>query len=117
TSIVYASLAVVTFLSRDGELYSRAVFLLAWAQSVMLAPALRSCTRSCFSRCSWWGHPVVIFGADSRGEAVIAALQRQPKTGLRPLAVFDDRPGSPRGIRGVPVFPIAAAALKLRGVQ
>ena len=46
TSVVYASLAAITFLSREGELYSRAVFLLAWAQSVILAPVLRSCTRS-----------------------------------------------------------------------
>jgi Undecaprenyl-phosphate galactose phosphotransferase WbaP len=112
TSIVYASLAGVTFLSREGELYSRAVFLLAWAQSVMLAPLFRSCARSYFSRRVWWGHPVVIFGADSTGEAVIEALQRQPQTGLRPIAIFDDRPAA-RFVRGVPVFPDTSAAPSL----
>jgi Undecaprenyl-phosphate galactose phosphotransferase WbaP len=113
TSVVYASLAATTFLSRDGELFSRAVFLLAWAQSVILAPVLRSYTRSYFSRRSWWGHPVVVFGAESCGQAVVDALQRQPEAGLRPVAVFDDRPGAARSVHGVPVFHEMSAAPKL----
>jgi Undecaprenyl-phosphate galactose phosphotransferase WbaP len=110
TSVVYASLAAMLFLLREGVLYSRAVFLLAWAQSVVLAPMLRSYTRSYFSHRSWWGHPVIIFGADSMGEQVVRALQRQPEAGLKPFAIFDDRADSVRSIRGVPVYRDMAAA-------
>ena len=113
TSVVYASLAAITFLSREGELYSRAVFLLAWAQSVILAPVLRSCTRSYFSRRSWWGHPVAIFGAEPMAEAVVEALQRQPEAGLKPFAIFNDGAGGVRSIRGVPVFRKMSDAPKL----
>ena len=110
TSVVYAALAAITFLSREGALYSRAVFLLAWAQSAILAPVLRSCTRSYFSRRSWWGHPVAIFGAESVAEAVVEALQRQPEAGLKPFAIFSESPGTARSIRGVPVFRDLSAA-------
>ena len=110
TSVVYASLAAILFLSRETVLYSRAVFLLAWAQSVVLAPVLRSCTRSYFSRRSWWGHPAIVFGADSMGEEIVEALQRQPEAGLKPFAIFDDRAGSVRSIRGVPVYRDMTAA-------
>ena len=113
TTVVYASLAAVTFLSREGELYSRAVFLLAWAHSVILAPVLRSYTRSYFSRRCWWGHPVVIFGAESAAEAVVEALQRQPEAGLKPFAIFNDSPGAARSIRGVPIFRKVSDAPKL----
>jgi Undecaprenyl-phosphate galactose phosphotransferase WbaP len=113
TSVVYASLAAITFLSREGVLYSRAVFLLAWAQSVILAPVLRSYTRSYFSRRSWWGHPAIVFGADAAGDAVVEALQREPQAGLKPLAIFDERSGSARSIRGVPVFRDLSAAPQL----
>ena len=113
TSVVYASLAAITFLSREGELYSRAVFLLAWAQSVILAPVLRSFTRSYFSRRSWWGHPVVIFGEEPMAEAVVEALQRQPEAGLKPFAIFNDSVGGVRSIRGVPVFRKMSDAPKL----
>lgn len=113
TSIVYASLAAVTFLSREGELFSRAVFLLAWAQSVILAPVLRSQARCYFSRRSWWGHSVIIFGGEPTAGLVVEALQRQPETGLKPFAVFDDHTNSARSIRGLPVFHEMSDAPKL----
>lgn len=112
TSIVYSALAAVTFLSRDGALFSRAVFVLAWVQLLVLAPLLRSCARSWFSRFSWWGHPAIIFGSGATGEAVVEALQRQREAGLKPFAIFDDRPGV-RSVRGVPVLRDMSAATAL----
>ena len=77
------------------------------------APLLRSCTRSYFSGRSWWGHPVVIFGAESAAEAVVEALQRQPEAGLKPFAVFIDGTSAVRSIRGVPIFRKVSDAPKL----
>ncbi len=60
TSMVYAALAVTVFLLKDAPTYSRAVFLLAWAQTLILVPLLRSLVRAACARKPWWGYPVAI---------------------------------------------------------
>ena len=88
TSVVYAALAVTIFLLKDAATYSRAVFLLAWAQTLILIPLFRALTRSVCSRKPWWGHPVVIVGAPSVAAGIASTLERQPALGLKPVAVF-----------------------------
>ncbi len=88
TSVVYPALAVSIFLLKDAATYSRAVFLLAWAQTLILTPLFRALTRSVCSRKPWWGHPVVIVGAPSVAAGIAATLERQPGLGLKPVAVF-----------------------------
>jgi Undecaprenyl-phosphate galactose phosphotransferase WbaP len=96
TSMVYAALAVSVFLLKDAATYSRGVFLLAWAQTLILCPLFRALARSVCSRKSWWGYPVVIVGAPSVTTGIADALERQPGLGLKPVAVvpanaiFDD---------------------------
>jgi Undecaprenyl-phosphate galactose phosphotransferase WbaP len=90
TSVVYPALAVSIFLLKDAATYSRAVFLLAWAQTLILCPLFRALTRSVCSRKPWWGHPVVIVGAPSVGAGIAATLERQPGLGLKPVAIFDN---------------------------
>jgi len=88
TSVVYPALAVTIFLLKDAATYSRAVFLLAWAQTLILCPLFRALTRSVCSRKPWWGHPVVIVGAPSVAAGIAATLERQPGLGLKPVAIF-----------------------------
>ncbi len=88
TSVVYPALAVTIFLLKDAATYSRAVFLLAWAQTLILTPLFRALARSVCSRKSWWGHPVVIVGAPSVVASIAATLERQPGLGLKPVAIF-----------------------------
>jgi Undecaprenyl-phosphate galactose phosphotransferase WbaP len=88
TSMVYAALAVSVFLLKDAATYSRGVFLLAWAQTLILCPLFRALARSVCSRKTWWGHPVVIVGAPSVAAGIAATLERQPGLGLKPVAVF-----------------------------
>jgi Undecaprenyl-phosphate galactose phosphotransferase WbaP len=88
TSMVYAALAVTVFLLKDAATYSRGVFLLAWAQTLILTPLFRGVARSVCSRKAWWGHPVVIVGAPHVAADIAATLERQPGLGLRPVAVF-----------------------------
>ena len=45
TSLVYPALAVTAFLLKDAAAFSRAVFLLAWAQSLVLVPLVRALLR------------------------------------------------------------------------
>ena len=88
TSVVYPALAVTIFLLKDAATYSRGVFLLAWAQTLILCPLFRAWTRSVCSRKPWWGHPVVIVGAPSVAAGIAATLERQPGLGLKPVAIF-----------------------------
>lgn len=90
TSMVYAALAVTVFLLKDAPTYSRAVFLLAWAQTLLLIPLLRASVRSACARKPWWGHPVVIVAAPHVAARIADTLQRQPALGLKPVAIFAD---------------------------
>jgi len=90
TSVVYAALAVTIFLLKDAATYSRGTFLLAWGNTLILVPLFRTVMRSAYSRKPWWGHPVVIVGAQSVAAAIAATLESQPELGFRPVAVFRD---------------------------
>jgi Undecaprenyl-phosphate galactose phosphotransferase WbaP len=90
TSVVYAALAVTIFLLKDAATYSRATFLLAWCNTLILVPLLRSMVRSACSRKAWWGNPVVIVGARSVTVALAATLESQPELGFKPVAILED---------------------------
>ena len=90
TSVVYAALAVTIFLLKDAATYSRGTFLLAWSNTLILVPLLRSMVRSACSRKAWWGNPVVIVGARSVTMALAAALESQPELGFKPVAILED---------------------------
>jgi Undecaprenyl-phosphate galactose phosphotransferase WbaP len=90
TSVVYAALAVTIFLLKDAATYSRATFVLAWSNSLILVPLLRSMVRSACARKAWWGNPVVIVGARSVTVALAATLESQPELGFKPVAILED---------------------------
>jgi len=120
TSVVYLVLATTTFLFKEGDTYSRGVFLLAWYFSVIIAPLARALLRNLFSHRPWWGYPVVVLGAGKTGHMIIAALQRNPGLGFKPVAVLDDDPDKRGEIAGVPVMgsveqaPELARAYRIR---
>ena len=90
TSVVYAALAVTIFLLKDAATYSRGTFLLAWGNTLILVPLLRSVVRSRCSRNAWWGNPVVIVGARDVTVALAATLEGQPELGFKPVAILED---------------------------
>jgi Undecaprenyl-phosphate galactose phosphotransferase WbaP len=100
TSMVYAALAVSIFLLKDAATYSRGVFLLAWAQTLILTPLFRALARAACSRKPWWGHPVVIVGAPAVAAGIAATLERQPGLGLKPVAVVPVKISGPVHISG-----------------
>jgi len=120
TTLVYLVLGAGTYLFKEGDTYSRAVFLGAWAFSVVLVPPGRALMRHLFAKKKWWGYPVLVLGAGKTGRMVVRTLKRQPGLGLKPVAVLDDDPGKHGALEGVPVVggvelaPVLARELGIR---
>lgn len=120
TTLVYLVLAAGTFLFKEGNAYSRAVFLGAWMLSVVLVPLARALVRHMLAHRPWWGYPVVVLGAGKTGRIVVQALRRNPGLGFKPVAVLDDNPDKHGSLEGVPVVgsmelaPALAAELHVR---
>ena len=93
-SIVYLFLMAGTFLSKTGTLFSRLAFTGAWALSIILVLLFRNLVRTGLARKSWWGIPVVVFGAGVAGWRLIALLKAQPALGLKVAAILDDDPAT-----------------------
>ena len=103
-TLIYLALSTAIFLFREGELYSRGIFLMAWGLTLIFVPLGRVIIRHLFAQRRWWGYPVVVLGAGRTGEMVIRALKRQPSLGLKPVAVLDDDPDKHGSLAGVPVI-------------
>ncbi len=104
TSVIFLAMSGAVFLSKEGELYSRVIFLIAWFGSLFALPACRSVLRRLVHAKNWWGHPVVILGAGKTGREVCNAVNREHRLGLRPIAFFDDDPDKVgTHFHGVPV--------------
>lgn len=88
TSLVYPALVVAIFLRKDAETYSRGIFLIAWAQTLLMVPLARALARAGFAQKPWWGYPVVVLGSE-RAAAVAKTLAHRANLGLKPVAVFD----------------------------
>ncbi|MFM7427135.1 MAG: undecaprenyl-phosphate galactose phosphotransferase WbaP [Elainella sp.] len=103
TTLMYMVLAAMIFMRREGEIYSRGVFLMAWLLSVSLVILFRALARLAFARKRWWGYPAMILGAGTTGRMVIRTLKRRPGIGLKPVLVLDDDPEKHGSLQGVPV--------------
>jgi Undecaprenyl-phosphate galactose phosphotransferase WbaP len=90
TSAFFLSAGSLSFLMRGAELYSRAVFLLTWAATLVCVPLVRSLLRHLACRTSWWGYPIVLFGSGQSACSMVRKLTEHPEIGLRPVAVVDD---------------------------
>lgn len=102
-SLLYLTLASMTFLLKGGAVYSRAVFFSAWGLTLVFVPFSRSLVRGIFSRFEWWGFPVAVLGAGQTGQVVIKSLLDHPAFGLRPVVAFDDNPDKWGDFEGVVV--------------
>ncbi len=114
-SLIFLAFGAVTFVSRDGHLYPRAVFLGSWLLSMILAPLGRAAMRSLLVRKGWWGYPLVVFGVDGTARILLNTLRLKPRIGLRPLAVHPclDEALDEEDIEGVPVVRDLDDALAL----
>ncbi|HET7543245.1 MAG TPA: sugar transferase [Polyangiaceae bacterium] len=92
-SLVYAGSWLIA-VARSGAFHYMPHFawLVGWLISVLLVPIGRGLIRTELAKRSWWGQPVVVFGAGKVGRAVVATLQQRPQLGLKPVAILDDDP-------------------------
>lgn len=118
TTIVFLALAAATFLVRpggaamteagsrlaDATLFSRSIFLMAWAMALFAVPVARGAVRGLFAAKPWWGHGVVVLGAGVTGKMVIESLRKHPELGLKPVAMLDDDTSKHGDLQGVPVL-------------
>lgn len=103
TTLIYLALAATLFLRREGEIYSRGVFVMAWALSVVFVLLGRAIVRILLAPRRWWGYPVMVLGAGKTGEMVVQTLKRRPGIGLKPVLILDDDPQKHGSLYGVPV--------------
>ena len=105
TSLVFLALGAFTFFSREAHLYSRSIFLVSWAITIVLIPLARSILRSVLHKVGLWGFPAIIFGAGKTGEDLARILKGQKRIGLKPVAFLDDDPEKKGLVKhGVPVL-------------
>ena len=90
SSVVYPAFAVTIFLLKDAATYSRPIFLIAWAQTLIFVPLFRAMARAALAEKSWWGYPVILLGSPRAASAVASTLERRAALGLKPVAIFDD---------------------------
>ncbi len=85
--------------------FSRGVLLATFGFALILPPVAEAVARKLLVRRGWWGAPVVMLGCGETGRALARALLREPDTGLRPVAFFDNRPETWNTmVEGVPVL-------------
>ena len=119
TTVVFLVLAVLTFLLRMVDTYSRLIFFMAWVMSMIFIPVARTLIRQRFARSPWWGYPTLVFVGGEAGRAVVKRLQSQPELGFRVKAVMDADPPRTSTLYGVPVvrrFENAAAIARHAGI-
>ncbi len=90
TSLVYPALAVTIFLLKDGPSYSRAVFLLAWIQSLATVPLTRGLVTYLLADRRWWGDEVAVIGTGEGPFMVARSLAKRAELGLKPVIVVDE---------------------------
>lgn len=104
TSAVFLALIVAVFMSKQADLYSRGVFVMAWCGSLLVMPLVRGFIRDKFSIWDGWGSPAFILGAGRTGDAVARRLSRESRLGLKVVAFFDDDPAKmASSVNGIPV--------------
>ncbi|MBV9441960.1 MAG: undecaprenyl-phosphate galactose phosphotransferase WbaP, partial [Acidobacteriaceae bacterium] len=102
--VVFLIIAVLAFLLRVSDIYSRMVFFIAWITSLAAAPLMRALTRKMFAFREWWGYPTLVFGTGETARRLVSTLQKQPELGFRVKAILDDRPADAASLYGVPVY-------------
>jgi Undecaprenyl-phosphate galactose phosphotransferase WbaP len=90
-TLAFCALWSATFFLHDLT-QSRLVYVIGYFLTVCLIPLLRSAVRQMFAAQPWWGSAVAILGYGVTGKFVHETLIKNPRIGLKPVAVLDDNP-------------------------
>jgi Undecaprenyl-phosphate galactose phosphotransferase WbaP len=90
-TLAFCALWSATFFLHDLT-PSRLVYAIGYLLTLCLIPLLRSAMRQMFAAQRWWGSAVAILGYGVTGKFVHETLIKNPRIGLKPVAVLDDNP-------------------------
>jgi Undecaprenyl-phosphate galactose phosphotransferase WbaP len=112
---VFLIMSCAAFLWRNGELYSRSVFLLTWAAGSPMVLLARYSVRRYFRRFEWWGVPALILGSGVAAQRVARTL-RDGRWGVKIVGMLSDDP-IPSWASDLPsvLGPISAASALAKG--
>ncbi len=113
TTAVFFSFGTITFLLQESLTYSRSIFLATWFLCIVSVLVARGLLRAALAGRAWWGHPVLVLGCGKMGRRLVRILLSQPRLGLKPVGILDDRAWRHRGFKGVPILGGTHRALEL----
>ncbi|SBW09679.1 Exopolysaccharide biosynthesis protein [uncultured delta proteobacterium] len=91
TTVGFLCIVFFTFLTKEGQHFSRLALLLAWMTSLFAVPAARNFVRNRCRRFVWWAVPCVMFGNDGRIMELCDALSKARGLGVRPAVLVLDQ--------------------------
>lgn len=103
-SLIFLSLAAISFALKLEPVYSRMTFAIAWALALLLLPLVRFGLLTWAQRWPWWGEPCAIVGTGDLAERTIQALRSALSLGYRPIAALRVEDGAATDVAGVPVI-------------
>lgn len=88
---IFLVMTCSAFLWRNGNYYSRSVFLVTWAAGAPMVLLARYAVRRYFKNFEWWGVPAVILGSGTAAQRVARTL-RDGRWGMRVVGMLSDDP-------------------------
>lgn len=92
-SVVFLIFASFIFIWRNGEIYSRSIFLITWAAGAPVILLARYIARHACSRRPWWGYSAVVLGSGPVAQRIVRNLQKT-SGGVRVIGVLTDENAS-----------------------
>lgn len=90
TTTMFLVMIALTYVMRGAEQYSRLVLGMAYLFTLVLVPLGRMLMRHAAVGLGVWGEPVMIVGPAGEALATARRFLRDPKLGIRPVAVITD---------------------------
>lgn len=100
----FASVLVISFVSRMNLASSRIVFLFTYFFAAIFLPLMRHWIRHLLVKWDRWGVPVSIYGGADKIESTLCVLQSDLKLGYKPTAIYSDDLSIGSFVKGVPVL-------------
>lgn len=91
TSAMMVAITTILFLTQQGIVYSRLIFLLCWAFSLFTVPLNRIIARRLGLELGIWGEPVALVGYGEQGKKVLMYLNRERLSGLVPVLIVEGK--------------------------
>ena len=100
----FASVLIISFVSRTNLASSRIVFLITYLFAAIFLPLMRHWIRDLMAKQNFWGVPVSIYGSADKVESTLDVLQSDLKLGYQPAAIYSDDLSVGSFIKEVPVL-------------